>query len=76
MVMELLGPNLDDLMSYCEPGLSMKSVIMIADQLVKELRKLFFFILDIESLNYSPKRLYSQRYKVREFLSGLQLEYQ
>ena len=38
IVMELLGPNLDDLMSYCEPGLSIKSVIMIADQLVSALR--------------------------------------
>ena len=31
IVMDLLGPNLDDLMSYCEPGLSHKSVIMIIE---------------------------------------------
>ena len=31
IVMELLGPNLDDLMSYCDGGLSLKSVIMIIE---------------------------------------------
>ncbi len=31
MVMDLLGPNLDDLMTYCEGNLSLKTVIMVAD---------------------------------------------
>ena len=31
IVMELLGPNLDDLMSYCDAGLSLKAVIMIIE---------------------------------------------
>lgn len=31
IVMDLLGPNLDDLMSYCDGEISLKSVILIAD---------------------------------------------
>ena len=34
LVLELLGPNLEDLLNYCEHQLTMKSVIMLSYQLV------------------------------------------
>ena len=34
MVMELLGPSLEDLLQFCKPCLSVKSVLMLADQMI------------------------------------------
>ena len=78
MVIDLLGPSLEDLFNYCKRKFSLKTVLMLADQMVSlfthhlRIRMLTLLVIQLQRIEFVHSRHFLHRdIKPDNFLIGI-----